>query len=127
MEALSASHLGGTYFNLEIKSDTSVHFSWGGVGVGGHLPGCTPPPLLPLVSPSCICASVLLFCNFVRSCLKQHDSIFNWELLGGPPQGGWQEMKALCIVPDAFQPNTSRRWKRKSLFLCHTARVCLPF
>lgn len=70
------------FFNLEIKSDTSVQFS--SAGVGGASQDVPPPPA---ASP---CLSILylcfcsLFCNFVRSCLNQHDSIFNWELLGGP-------------------------------------------
>lgn len=62
--------------------------------------------------PPCPLVPLLLFplppLSLCECCLKEHDSIFNRDDLRGPsPEGSWQEMKAVHIVPDAFQPYTS--------------------
>lgn len=124
-------------FNVEMKSDAPLLASSGPSQDVVHLPCChrspkwilahtsrTPPP--PKSISSFFQLPPLSLCEV---CLKEHDSIFNLEELGGPsPEGGWQEMKAVHIVPAAFQHYTSVAGSENYPSPCHTphtVRVCM--
>lgn len=102
----------GTGFNLEIKSDTPFLSSSGASqDVTPHsqkpwMNTCThkPPPLPPHSVSSSFPASPFFTLWGLLKGAWLHSQLGATQ--GSFPRGGWQEMKAVHIVPDAFQHYT---------------------
>lgn len=125
----------GTRFNLEIKSDTPFLSSSGGASQDVTPPHsqkpwmntCThkPPPLPPPSISSSFPASPFFTLWGLLKGAWLHFQLGATQ--GSFPQGGWQEMKAVHIVPDAFQHYTYVGGRENYPSPCHTPQCVFVF